>query len=46
MQRTSSFAHVMGRVGEFGNAITTEVPELAYQETEAGICQTATRRAS
>ncbi len=41
-----SFAHVMGRVGEFGHAITTEVPELAYQETEAGICQTATRRAS
>ncbi|SFI34703.1 Phenylpropionate dioxygenase, large terminal subunit [Collimonas sp. OK307] len=41
-----SFAHVMGRVGEFGNAITTEVPDLAYQETEAGICQTATRRAS
>jgi 5,5'-dehydrodivanillate O-demethylase oxygenase subunit len=41
-----SFAHMMGRVGEFGHAITTEVPELSYRETEAGICQTATRRES
>lgn len=38
-----SFAHQMGRVGEFGQAITTEVPSLTYAETLSGIRQTATR---
>jgi nitrite reductase/ring-hydroxylating ferredoxin subunit len=41
-----SFAHQMGKVGAFGEAITTEVPELTYRETEAGICQTAVRSGS
>lgn len=38
-----SFAHQMGKVGVFGEVITTDVPELSYRETEAGICQTAVR---
>ncbi|HSV82751.1 MAG TPA: Rieske 2Fe-2S domain-containing protein [Ramlibacter sp.] len=38
-----SFAHQIGKVGVFGEAITMNVPELAYQETSAGIRQTATR---
>ncbi|HSV81646.1 MAG TPA: Rieske 2Fe-2S domain-containing protein [Ramlibacter sp.] len=38
-----SFAHQMGKVGVFGDAITTGVPELQYEETSAGIQQTATR---
>lgn len=38
-----SFAHQIGKVGVFGEAITTGVPELDYQETSAGIRQTATR---
>ncbi|MDH7797065.1 MULTISPECIES: Rieske 2Fe-2S domain-containing protein [unclassified Beijerinckia] len=38
-----SFAHMVGRVGEFGRAITGTVPELDYEETDAGIKQTATR---
>jgi len=38
-----SFAHQMGKVGAFGEAITAEVPEISFRETEAGICQTAVR---
>lgn len=38
-----SFAHQMGKVGSFGEAISAEVPELSFRETEAGICQTAVR---
>jgi 5,5'-dehydrodivanillate O-demethylase len=38
-----SFAHRMGRVGEFGRAITDAIPELHYEETDAGIKQTAIR---
>ncbi|MGA7779845.1 MAG: Rieske 2Fe-2S domain-containing protein [Paraburkholderia sp.] len=38
-----SFAHQMGKVGAFGEAITQAVPEVSYRETEAGICQTAVR---
>lgn len=38
-----SFAHQIGKVGVFGEAITTGVPELDYTETTAGIRQTATR---
>lgn len=41
-----SFAHQIGKVGVFGEAITTDVPEVRYQETEAGICQTALREGS
>jgi 5,5'-dehydrodivanillate O-demethylase oxygenase subunit len=41
-----SFAHQMGRVGAFGEAITTDIPELSYRETEAGICQVAVRAKS
>lgn len=41
-----SFAHRMGAVGEFGRAITETVPELSYEETSAGIKQTATRSAN
>jgi len=39
-----SFPHQMGKVGAFGEAITGEVPEVTFRETEAGICQTAVRR--
>jgi len=39
-----SFAHQMGKVGAFGQAIPAEVPEVSYEETSAGICQTAIRR--
>ncbi|WP_238160358.1 Rieske 2Fe-2S domain-containing protein [Pigmentiphaga sp. H8] len=38
-----SFAHQMGKIGAFGQAITTDIPELSYEETSAGIRQTATR---
>ena len=38
-----SFAHQAGRVGVFGNAVTTAIPELSYEETNWGIRQTATR---
>lgn len=38
-----SFVHVWGRMSRFGEEITTAVPELAYEETSAGIRQTATR---
>jgi 5,5'-dehydrodivanillate O-demethylase len=40
-----SFAHQMGLVGEFGRAVTDAIPELSYEETSAGIKQTATRSA-
>ena len=38
-----SFAHQMGKVGVFGDAITSGVPTLSYEETSAGIQQTAVR---
>lgn len=38
-----SFAHQMGRVGAFGQAISAGIPELEYEETSAGIRQTAVR---
>jgi 5,5'-dehydrodivanillate O-demethylase len=38
-----SFAHMAGRVGEFGKAITESIPELSYEETSSGIQQTAKR---
>jgi 5,5'-dehydrodivanillate O-demethylase len=38
-----SFAHQTGKVGVFGDAITTDLPELQYSETESGICQLAIR---
>ena len=38
-----SFAHQTGIVGVFGEAVTTLVPELRYEETLAGIRQTAIR---
>src|SRR4051794_15262291 len=40
-----SFAHQMGKVGEFGRAITGAIPELSYEETSAGIKQVAKRSA-
>jgi len=39
-----SFAHQMGRVGVFGENVTADVPEVSYEETSAGIRQTAVRR--
>ncbi|MGD9943056.1 MAG: Rieske 2Fe-2S domain-containing protein [Burkholderiaceae bacterium] len=41
-----SFAHQMGRVGAFGEAITADVPEVSYRETDAGVCQVAVRSGS
>jgi 5,5'-dehydrodivanillate O-demethylase len=38
-----SFVHQTLRVGEFGRAVTTNIPELSYIETEAGLEQTAKR---
>ena len=38
-----SFAHQTGKVGVFGDAITMDVPELKYSETDSGICQLAIR---
>jgi 5,5'-dehydrodivanillate O-demethylase oxygenase subunit len=38
-----SFAHMAGRVGEFGRAITESIPELSYEETSSGVRQTAKR---
>ena len=38
-----SFAHQMGKVGVFGDAVTHTVPDLSYEETYAGIRQTAVR---
>jgi 5,5'-dehydrodivanillate O-demethylase len=38
-----SFVHRIGIVGTFGGAVTQAIPELEYQETDAGIRQIATR---
>ena len=38
-----SFVHQKGRVGPFGQSISTAIPELEYMETESGIRQIATR---
>ncbi|MCW3837017.1 Rieske 2Fe-2S domain-containing protein [Sphingomonas canadensis] len=38
-----SFVHHWGRVGSFGSVVAATVPELSYEETEAGIRQTAVR---
>lgn len=38
-----SFAHQTGIVGVFGEAVSTTVPELRYEETLAGVRQTAIR---
>ena len=38
-----SFVHVWGKVSRFGEEITTAIPDLAYEETSAGIRQIATR---
>ena len=38
-----SFVHQTLRVGEFGGAVTTAIPELSYLETEGGLEQTAQR---
>ena len=38
-----SFAHQTGKVGVFGDAISVDVPELQYNETDSGICQLAIR---
>lgn len=38
-----SFAHQMGRVGVFGENVTADVPAVSYEETSAGIRQTAVR---
>jgi 5,5'-dehydrodivanillate O-demethylase len=40
-----SFVHRTLRVADFGKAVTDGIPELSYQETDAGIEQTATRSA-
>lgn len=38
-----SFAHAWGRVSRFQEEITTAIPELSYDETDAGIRQTSKR---
>lgn len=38
-----SFAHIWGKVGRFGSQVTTNIPELSYSETSAGVRQIATR---
>lgn len=38
-----SFVHRAGSIGTFGAAVTGDIPELSYKETDAGILQTATR---
>jgi 5,5'-dehydrodivanillate O-demethylase len=38
-----SFVHQLGVPGNFGAAVTAAIPTLSYEETEAGIRQTATR---
>jgi 5,5'-dehydrodivanillate O-demethylase oxygenase subunit len=38
-----SFVHVWGRMSRFGEEISTAIPDLAYEETGAGMRQTATR---
>jgi 5,5'-dehydrodivanillate O-demethylase len=40
-----SFVHHWGRVGSFGNVVASTIPELSYEETDAGIRQTAVRSA-
>lgn len=41
-----SFAHQAGKVGVFGEAVTSDVPTVSYEETEAGIHQVAVREGS
>src|SRR5690606_13989351 len=38
-----SFVHMALTVGPFGKAVTGAIPELSYEETSAGIRQTAKR---
>lgn len=38
-----SFAHQGFWIGPFGEAITSEIPQLSYNESEGGLDQTATR---
>ena len=38
-----SFVHRAGRIGTFGDVVSSTIPELEYAETEAGIRQVATR---
>jgi 5,5'-dehydrodivanillate O-demethylase len=38
-----SFVHHWGTVGTFGQAVAATIPQLEYEETDAGIRQTATR---
>ncbi|HXQ51601.1 MAG TPA: Rieske 2Fe-2S domain-containing protein [Stellaceae bacterium] len=38
-----SFVHQAGKVGPFGEAVSTAIPKLEYLETDAGIRQIATR---
>ena len=38
-----SFVHHWGRVGSFGSVVASTIPELSYEETDAGIRQTAVR---
>ncbi len=38
-----SFVHVWGQMSRFGEEISTAIPDLAYEETSAGIRQIATR---
>lgn len=38
-----SFVHMALTVGPFGKAVTASIPELSYEETAAGIRQTARR---
>ncbi len=41
-----SFVHLAGKVGPFGEAVTSGIPQLEYHETDAGIRQVATRAAN
>ena len=40
-----SFVHHWGKVGSFGAVVAATIPELSYEETDAGIRQTAVRSA-
>lgn len=40
-----SFVHHWGKVGSFGKVVASTIPELSYEETDAGIRQTAIRSA-
>lgn len=40
-----SFVHHWGSVGSFGAVVAATIPELSYEETDAGIRQTAVRSA-